>query len=223
MELIAAEKDNGEKPDDILKIYLDATKEQRDSYLFQHGLLQAFKDAGKWQEAADYLSDVDRKYSDDVNSWYYFCVEYADYLIDNDKPEESLKWIAKSSSVPSNLSNVNLPPDYFYRHEEYYISGLAYKKLGETAKSQEFFRKVIDEQTDFLFNEGAENRIQQLRFYVALSMKELGMDTAARGMLSSINEYRLRKGLEVLSLENSELRNWTLKNPLAESASSLEH
>jgi tetratricopeptide (TPR) repeat protein len=218
-ELIAVENINGAKPDDILKIYLDAPKDQRDSYLYQHGLLQAFKDAGKWQEAADYLSDVDRKYSDDVNSWYYFCVGYADWLIENNKPQESLNWIEKSSRVPSNLSNVNLPSDHFYRHEEYYISGIAYKMLGEKAKSQDFFRKVLDEQTDFLFNEDAKNRIQQLRFYVALSMKELGMDATARGMLGSINEYRLKRGLVVLNLEKSELLKWVQRDPLVETAS----
>jgi tetratricopeptide (TPR) repeat protein len=218
-ELIAAEKSNGASPDDILKIFLDAPKEQRDSYLHLHGLLQAFKDAGKWQEAADYLTGVDRRWSDDVNSWYYFCIGYAENLLDNAKPEESLKWIAKSSTVPPNLSNVNLPSDYFYRQEEYYITALAYKMLGEPARSEEFFRKVMNEQTDFMFNEGNENRIHQLRFYVALSMKELGMQTAAVGMLSEINEYRLKRGLVVLRLGKADMNKWTLQDPLAEPAS----
>jgi tetratricopeptide (TPR) repeat protein len=178
--------------------------------------LQAFRDAGKWKEAVAYLNSVERKWSDDVNSWYSFCIGYADFLVDHDNPLESLEWIAKSSTVPSNLSNINLPVDYFYRQEEYYIEGLAYKKLGNKEKSQEFFRKTIDEQTDFLFNESAESRIQQLRFYAALAMSELGMENPARALLSGINEFRLRHGLVFLSLSKSEMKKWTTKDPLAE-------
>jgi tetratricopeptide (TPR) repeat protein len=217
-ELIAVERANGATPDEILSIYLEAPKEQRDSYLHLHGLIQAFKDAEKWQEAADYLSGVDRRWSDDVNSWYYFCIGYADYLIDKSKPEEALQWIAKSSSVPPNLSNVNLPPDYFYRQQEYYITGLSYKMLGDTVRSHQFFRKVIDEQTDFLFNAGAENRLHQLRFYVALALKELGMEPVARGILATINQYRVKRGLVVLPLDKSGLGDWTVQDPLAEPA-----
>ncbi len=95
--------------------------------------------------------------------------------------------------------------------------------MGETARSHEFFRKVIDEPTDFMFNEYEETRLVQLRFYSALAMKELGMETAARGMLVGINEYRLKHGLVTLHLEKSELDRWNVNDPLAEPVSPGEH
>jgi hypothetical protein len=139
------------------------------------------------------------------------------------KPQEALQWITKSNPSPANLSNINLPVDYFYRQREFFIAGQAYKMLGETAKSQEFFRKVMDELTDFTFNAGVENRTNQMRFYVALAMKELDMETAARGMLVGINEYRLKRGLVTLRLDKSELNRWTLKDPLAEPTTGAKH
>lgn len=215
-ELVSVERANGTTPDGILKIYMEAPKEQRDSYLHTHGLIQAFKEAGKWKEAAEYLQTVDRRYSDDVKSWYDFCIGYAEYLVNQSKPQEALQWIAKSAPTPANLSNISLPIDYFYRQREFFISGLAYKMMGEAARSQEFFKKVIDERTDFMFKASVENRLAQLRFYVALAMKELGMETAGRGMLVGINEYRLKRGLVTLHLDKSELDRWNTKDPLAE-------
>jgi tetratricopeptide (TPR) repeat protein len=217
-ELIAAEKNCGASAGEILEIYLEAPKEQRDSYLFQHGLLQTFMDAGKWKEAAEYLQGVDRKWSGDVSSWYYFCVCYADWLVDNSKPGEALEWIEKSSAVPPNLSDVKLPADYFYRQQEYYVAGVACKMLGDKSGSLEYFRRAADEQTDFLFNESAEERIQELRFYVALALKELGMGPASSGILGSINQYRLKRGLIVLSLDKGEMKKWDVHDPLAEPA-----
>lgn len=215
-QLVSLERATGSRPEDILKIYMEAPKEQRDAYLYSRGFLQAFKSAGKWKEAAEYLKTTDRRWSDDVKSWYHFSIEYADYLVKQSKPGEALEWIASSSRIPVNLSNISLPVEYFYRHREYYISGLAYKMMGDTLKSNEFFRKVIDEQTDFMFKASMENRVTQLRFYVALAMKELGMETAGRGMLVGINEYRMKHGFIPLHLEKSEIDRWNIKNPLAE-------
>ncbi len=216
LELISAEKATGANPDNILKIYLAAPKEQRDSYLHLNGLLQAFKDADKWQEAADYLTNVDRKWSDDVKSWYDFCIGYAENLLAQSKPNEALKWIEKSNPTPSNLSNISLPVDNFYRQREFFIAGQAYKMLGDKLKSQECFHKVMEEPTDFTFNASVENNLAHLRFYVALAMKELDMETAARGMLVGINEYRLKHALVVLKLDKSELARWTTHDPLME-------
>jgi tetratricopeptide (TPR) repeat protein len=216
--LISALGADGAGPDVLLKIYLEAPKEQRDGYLFNRGLLRTFENAGKWNEAADYLKTVDRRWSNDVRSWYDFCIGYADNLLEESRPQEALQWIAKSTPTPDNLSDINLSPDYFYRQHEYFLSGQAYKIMGETSKSQEFFRKVIDEQTDFMFNASDELRLAQLRFYVALSMKELGMEPAGRGMLVGINACRLKFGLVTLILDKSEMDRWNTKDPLSESA-----
>lgn len=216
LELISDERATGATADDILQLYLDAPKEQRDSYLHLHGLLRAFKDAERWKEAADYMTNVDRSWSDDVKSWYSFCIEYADWLLDRSKPGETLEWIRKSNPTPSNLSNISLPAEYFYRQHEFFLAGEAYRMMGDTVKSREYFRKVIDEPTDFTFNESVEGNLARLRFYVALAMKELDMAAAARGMLVGINEYRLKHGLVTLKLDASELKRWTLTDPLAE-------
>jgi tetratricopeptide (TPR) repeat protein len=223
LDLVTALRNNNAPPDEILKVYLAAPKEQRDTYLYQHGLLQAFKDAGKWSEAAEYLATVDRKWSDDVKSWYYFCIGYADYLVDHSKPKEALEWINKSSTVPANLSNVSLPVEYWYRQKEYYIAGLAFRMLGQEVQSREFFTRAINEQTDFLFNASSERGLQLQRFYAALSMKELGMDPSARSILNGINTDRIQHGLIVLKLEKKELMNWSVRDPLAENPSSDEH
>ena len=216
--LISAERANNTSSDDLLKIYLDAPKNQRDGYLYNRGLLKAFENAGKWKEAADYLQTVDRRWSNDVGSWYDFCTGYADYLLERSKPEEALAWIAKSNQTPSNLSDMNFPADYFYRQREFFITAQVYKIEGETSKSQEYFRKVIDEQTDFLFNESDELKLAHLRFYVALSMKELGMEAAARGMMVGINASRLKFGLVPLKLDKSEMDYWNKKDQFSGSA-----
>jgi tetratricopeptide (TPR) repeat protein len=220
LQLLSVERANGAGPDDLLKIYLEAPKEERDGYLYSHGLLEAFENAGKWKEASEYLETVDRRWSNDVKNWYDFCIEYSDYLLKQSKPKEALQWIAKSTPAPANLLNINQPVEYFYRQREYFISGQAYKILGEKIKSQEFFRKVIDEPTDFMFFAEVELRLAKLRFYTALSMKELGMETAGQGMLVGINELRLKRGLVTLKLEESELDKWDLANPLAEPSAS---
>ncbi len=58
LQLVSVERANGTSPGDILKIYMEAPKEQRDSYLYTRGLIQTFKEAGKWKEAAEYLQTV---------------------------------------------------------------------------------------------------------------------------------------------------------------------
>jgi hypothetical protein len=217
-ELIATERDCGASPDDVLKIYLEAPKEQRDSYLHNHGLMQAFMEAEKWSEAVEYLSRVDRRWSEDVKSWYDFCIRYADYLVDHTRPEEALQWIEKSASTPPNISNASLPVEHSYRQHEFFLAGLAYEMLGENDKSQEFYRLVTEEPTNFLFNEHLENMIQKQRFYVALAMDKLGMESAAKGMLAGINSFRLQRSLVTLTLNKSALDQWNMKDPLTEPA-----
>ena len=217
-ELISMEQDCGASPDDVLNIYLEAPKEQRDSYLHNKGLMQAFMEAGQWSEAAEYLTTVDRRWSEDVKSWYDFCISYADFLVDEARPEEALQWIEKGASTPPNISNASLPLEHSYRQHEFFLAGLAHEILGETAKSQEFYMKVLDEPTDFLFNEHLENMLQKQRFYVAMAMGKLGMEVAASGMLVGINSFRQQHSLVTLRLEKSELDRWNMRDPLAEPA-----
>ena len=73
-----------------------------------------------------------------------------------------------------------------------------------------------------MFNSSVENILQKQRFYVALAMKELDLETPGRGILVGINDYRLKHGLVTLHLEKSELNRWTLLDPLAESSTSAE-
>jgi tetratricopeptide (TPR) repeat protein len=217
-ELISRERDCGASPADVLEIYLKAPKEQRDSYLHNRGLMQTFMEAEKWPEAIEYLSKVDRRWSEDVKSWYDFCISYADYLVDQARPEEALQWIEKGATTPPNISNTSLPLEHSYRQHEFYLAGLAHEMMGETAKSEEFYRLVLEEPTDFLFNEHLENMLQKQRFYVALVMDKLGMEVAASGMLVGINSFRLQRSLVTLRLEKSELDRWNMKDPLAEPA-----
>lgn len=221
-QLILAEKTKGTNPDDILAIYLQAPKEQQYSYLFNNGLIREFKRAGKWKEAEEYLKKVDRRYSEDIKTWYDFCVSYAQHLVNNSKPAEALEWVEKSGTTPENLSNLPAPVQYFFRQREFYIAALAYKLKGDALKSKEYFRKVIGEPADFMFNETHEPGIVHMRFYMALAMKELGMDEAARAILVGINRYRLGKGLVVLYLENSELDRWHTRDPLLEFVPNIE-
>jgi hypothetical protein len=74
-----------------------------------------------------------------------------------------------------------------------------------------------------MFNAGFENRLNKKRFYVALAMREMGMEIAARGILVGINDYRLKHGFVTLHPEKSELDLWTTKDPLAEPTLSAEH
>ena len=138
--------------------------------------------------------------------------------MDEARPEEALQWIEKGASTPPNISNASLPLEHSYRQHEFFLAGLAHEILGETAKSQEFYMKVLDEPTDFLFNEHLENMLQKQRFYVAMAMGKLGMEVAASGMLVGINSFRQQHSLVTLRLEKSELDRWNMRDPLAEPA-----
>lgn len=211
-ELIGAETACGASPDDILRIYLDAPEEQRTTYL-HYGLLGAFMAAERWEDAADYLSKVDRRYCDYDSGWYNLGISYAEFLVDNSRPREALEWIAKSIPTPANLTYVKYSDDFYLRHREHHIAGLAHRMLGDEAKAQESFRKSIEQRATLYYFKPWEDMITSWRFWVALSMKELGMEAAAEGMLCGINKYRESAALIPLKLEKSEFKRWSEKDP----------
>jgi Tfp pilus assembly protein PilF len=214
LDLIAAERARGADAERILKLFLDAPKEQRDSYLLTRGLLKAFTDANQWAEAADYLSHVDRRWSDDTKTWYNFCIDYAEHLLAQDQAAHALEWIGRAGAPPANVTNLRLPVDQFYRQREFFLTATAYKLLGD-ARSKEYFQKVVDEPADHLFSEYTENSIQHDRFYSVLALQELGKDTTAHEMLSAINDYRIRASLVPLRLETGELKRWEVADSFA--------
>jgi tetratricopeptide (TPR) repeat protein len=214
LDLIAEERARGAGAGEILKLFLDAPKEQRDSFLLTRGLLKAFTDAGQWTGAADYLSKIDRRWSDDTKTWYNFCIDYAEQLLSQGQAAPALEWINRAGAPPANVTGRSLPVDQFYRQREFFLTGTAYKLLGD-ARSQDYFRKVVNEPADHLFSEYIENSIQHDRFYTALALKELGMESTAREILSAINDYRVSQSLVPLRLESEELKRWQTIDPLA--------
>ncbi len=211
-ELVAAERSCGASPDAILSIYLDAPEEQQSGYL--HGaLLNAYMAAGKWEDAVRYLSKVDRRYCDEDSLWYGFCIQYADHLLDSGRPQDALDWLCRSRPTPPNLSYVNYEEEWCIRHRELYLTGLAYRMLGDIEKALESFRKCIEQPAELHYFRPWEDMINNWRFWVALSMKELGMDAAAQGMLCGINKYRETAGLIPLRLDKSDARRWSEKDP----------
>ena len=214
-ELISAERALGTGPEAILALYMAAPKPQRELYLLPplRGLLDTYVEARGFQAAAEYLQSVDRSWSDDTKTWYRFCMDYADHLLGEGKPKEALLWIAKSRPNPPHLSNVNLPEDAVYRQREFFIAAQADKMVGDAAGSQKFFRRVLEEPTDLLFNDSLEDVMQRNRFYAALSMHELGMEAAARGLLGGINVYRREHSLTVLRLDAAQLKSWNARDP----------
>ncbi len=215
LELIWAEHAGGAGPEAILGLYMEAPKAQRELYLMTltNGLLDTYVAARGWQEAADYLQGVDRSWSDDTKTWYHFSIDYAEYLLDRGKPQDALLWISKSRPNPPNLSNVNLGETAVYRQREFFIAAQAHKTLGDTAGAQKFFRQVLEEPADLLFNEALEDTVQRDRFYTALAMCELGMEVAARGLLGEINVYRRQHSLATLQLDPAQLKSWHAKDP----------
>ena len=211
-ELIAAENACGASRDDILRIYLDAPEEQRTTYL-HHGLLGAYMAADRWEEAADYLSKADRRHCDEDSGWYNFCVSFAEHLVDDEKAREALAWIAKSRVFPRNLSYVKYSDDFYISHREYHIAGLAYRMLGDKKNADKSFRKSVEQPATLHYFKPWEDMITSWRFWVALSMKELGMEAAAEGMLCGINKYRESAALIPLKLERSEFKRWAEKDP----------
>jgi len=211
-ELIGAETACGASPDDMLRIYLDAPEEQKATYL-HYGLLGAFMTAERWEDAADYLSKVDRRYCDYDSGWYNLGISYAEFLVDNGRPREALEWIAKSIPTPPNLSYAKYTDDFYLRHREHHIAGLAHRALGDEGKAGESFRKSIEQRATLYYFKPWEDMITSWRFWVALSMKELGMEAAAEGMLCGINKYRESVALIPLKLERSEFKRWAEKDP----------
>ncbi len=213
-EVAAIERDCGASADEILALYLEAPEEQKATILFG-SVVGAYTSAGKWEEAIDFMSQVDRSHADEDSGWYFFCLSYADHLLESGRPREALEWIGKARQTPRNLSYVTYSDDYYhlFAQQEYYQAGLACKALGETDKAQEYFRKAIEQPADFHYFRPWEDLIRKAQFYVALSMKELGMESAARILCSGINSYREPKGLIALSLDKSELKRWGEKDP----------
>ena len=212
LELIAVERECGACPDEIVSIYLAAPEEQRSTYL-HYGLLGAYMAAGEWEVAAEHMRTVDRSHSDTDSGWYDFCLRYADHLIDGEKPADALTWIGKCRPNPPNLTYVNSAEEWLLCHRRYYLEGLAHKMLGDEPAAAECFRKAVDQPATLHYFKPWEDLISSWRMYVALAMKELGMDAAAQGMLCGINKYRETAGLIPLRLEKSETNRWAEKDP----------
>ncbi len=179
-ELVGVERACGASPEDILRIYLDAPEVQRTTFL-QYPLLTAYMDANRWEEAAEFMRTVDRRHSDTDSGWYDFCIGYAEFLVDQDAPQEALEWIGKSSPTPENLSCAAYLEVFYRRHREFHIAGLAYRMLGDESKAAESFRKSTEQPATLYYFKPWEDMITSWRFWVALSMAELGMDAAGRG------------------------------------------
>jgi tetratricopeptide (TPR) repeat protein len=211
-ELVETERACGASAQDVLDIYLGAPQVQRDTYLFRE-LLAAYMTANRWEEAAEYLNCVDRRYCDEDNDWFNFAVSYADHLIDEGKPKEALEWIEKSRPTPRNLGYITYTDEYIPFHKKYYLAGVACKMLGDKAKAEECFRKAVEQPTEFHFFKPIENGLNLCRFYVALAMKELGMDATARTILGGINTYRESQALVLLNLEKAEISRWMEHDP----------
>jgi len=212
LETIGVERVCGASADDVLAIYLGAPEEQKSGYLFI-GLIGAYMDAEKWQEAAQYMAKVDRRYCDYDSGWHNFCMIYADWLLDKGKSPGALEWVNKARPTPPNLSYVNHPEEWLILHREHYLRGLAYKALGDQARAEESFRKSIEQPAEMRYFKPWEDMINSWRFWVALSMDELGMHPAARGMLAGINAYREAHGLMALKLDRHEMKRWAEKDP----------
>ena len=214
VELIEAENACGANADAVLSLYLEAPQEQRDTFL-NRGMLAAYMRAGKWEEAADYLRTADRRYADTAKEagWYDFCIRYADYLIDHDEPKTALEWLQRSRPNPENLTYVNYPEDMIYRHQELYLTGLAYKMLGDRENAEAHFRQTVQRPAEFYFFRPFEEMIFQFRFYIALAMKELDLEPAARSLLAGINKFRETCALVPLELDKAELKRWGESDP----------
>ena len=211
-ELIGVVRACGASADDVLAIYLQAPEAQKSGYLFL-GLIGAYMDAEKWAEAAEYMTSVDRRYCDYDSGWHNFCLSYADWLLDQGKPAEALEWVNKARPTPSNLSYVNHPEEWLILHREHYLRGLALKALGDQARAEESFWKSAGQPAEMHYFKPWEDMINSWRFWVALSMDELGMHPAARGMLAGINAYREAHGLIALKLDRHEMKRWAEKDP----------
>lgn len=211
-ELISAERACDASPDDILRIFLGAPEAQRTTYLHM-GFLGAYIAANRWEEAADYLTSVDRRHCDQDSGWYSFCIGYAETLLDKGQPNEALSWLQRGKPIPENLSCAKFTDEYYVRHREHYIAGLAYRMLGDETKARESFRMSTEQPATLHYFKPWEDLISSWRFWVALSMKELGMDAAAEGMLCGINKYRESAALIPLRLDRSEFRRWAEKDP----------
>lgn len=207
-ELVEDERVCGATPEAVLEVFASAPEIQKSTFLLTRGLLAAYMGADKWAEAAEYLASLDRRYSDEDSGWYAFAIGYADYLIDSSKPEEALEWIGKARPNPANLSYVNYPEEWMYLHQEYYLHGLALKMVGQTAEAEAYFRKGIELKAELHWFRPFENYSNLLRFYTALSMKELGMEAAANCVLGGVNTFRETQALVLLNLTKEDLKRW---------------
>jgi hypothetical protein len=212
-ELAADERACGASEADVLDLFIDAPEDQKSTFLLTRGLLAAYMSADKWKEGAEYLASLDRRYCDEDSGWYAFAIGYADHLIDANKPKEALEWIAKARPNPANLSYVNYPEEWMYLHQEYYLHGLALKMLGDSAEAEKYFRKGIEQKAELHWFKPFENYTNLLRFYTALSMKELGMEAAANCVLGGVNTYRETQALVFLGLVKSDLKRWNEQDP----------
>ena len=205
LETIGVERACGASADDVLAIYLGAPEEQKSGYLFL-GLIGAYMDAEKWEEAAQCMAKVDRQYCDYDSGWHNFCLSYADWLLDKGKPAEALEWVNKARPTPPNLSYVNHPEEWLILHREHYLRGLAYKALGDQAQAEQSFRKAIEQPAEMHYFKPWEDMINSWRLWIALSLDELGMGPAARALMGGINTYREAHGLIALKLDRHEMK-----------------
>lgn len=211
-ERINAENEVGTEANEILRINLEQPEAQKQTSGFM-GILGAYVKAKRFDECIEFLKNAKRDWFDEEAGWHWFCVNYGEYLIDENQPEKAAEWLQKAIPNPKNLSYVNYPEEYIYRYKELYLTGLAFKNAGNKEKADEYFLKTINRPADLYYFKPWEDMINQQRFYIALAMKDYGMESAARVMMGGINTYRETRGLIALQLDKNEINRWGDKDP----------
>ena len=214
-QLVTVERACGATPDEILALYKSAPEAEKDQFLLNRGLLAAYIVAERFEEAVDYLASIDRSAYDEDSAWPYFCGCYGEWLLDHGKPAEALEWLRKSRPIPSNLSYANYTEESYPKHKEFYLSGLACRALGDEASARDYFQKAAQEPAVSVYFRPWEGMWMQYRFWVALALKELGLDVAAQDFLCCINGWRETQALVRLDLDRHEMKRWSETDPMS--------
>ncbi len=124
-----------------------------------------------------------------LKQYTYACLNLGQKALQKRDPEAALQYFDRSLDTPDNLGE-KYHPLQAIAHINYW-KAMAHRAMGNEQEAIQHFTKSTEEDGDFI--DMAVSSFSELTYFKALSMLELGNDTAALKVLSDMKAFALNK------------------------------
>ncbi|EON75331.1 Uncharacterized protein YphG, TPR-domain containing [Lunatimonas lonarensis] len=132
-----------------------------------------------------------------LRQYSYACLKLAEIALGNGNAEEALRYVEMADDTPDNLGEKYHPLQA--KAQIHYWMGLVYKALGRSEEAEVLFKRSAAEQGDFV--DMAVSAHSEMTYYVAMSLRELGLVDQAELVLRELKEYGIRKLNEEVKID----------------------